>query len=136
MFGEDTHCFRQYRTTPVRQIARKLNKVELRFFVRVHKFDAGGLTPGKENLCAMTENMQADDVQRLKPRVVRCCLYFFSVFQRRITSLIGGEIIPSVISSGEKNLSSLISESRGLGSPRYLRQIYMISTFETSSPFG
>ena len=39
----------QYRTTPVRQIARKLNKVELRFFVRVHKFDAGGLTPGKEN---------------------------------------------------------------------------------------
>ena len=34
--------YRQYRTTPVRQIARKLNKVELRFFVRVHKFDAGG----------------------------------------------------------------------------------------------
>ena len=65
---------RQYRTTPVRQIARKLNKVELRSFVRVHKFDAGGLTPGKENLCAMTENMQADDVQRRKPRVVRCCL--------------------------------------------------------------
>ena len=32
----------QYRTTPMRQIARKLNKVELRFFVRVHKFDAGG----------------------------------------------------------------------------------------------
>ena len=59
----------------MRQIARKLNKVELRFFVRVHKFDAGGLTPGKENLCAMTENMQADDVQRRKPRVVRCCLY-------------------------------------------------------------
>ena len=49
---------------PVRQIARKLNKVELRFFVRVHKFDAGGLTPGKENLCAMTEKMQTDDVQR------------------------------------------------------------------------
>ena len=46
----------------------------VRFFVRVHKFDAGGLTPGKENLCAMTENMQADDVQRRKPRVVRCCL--------------------------------------------------------------
>ena len=68
---------RQYRTTPVRQIARKLNKVELRFFVRVHKFDAGGLTPGKENLCAMTENMQADDVQRRKPRVVRCCLKIF-----------------------------------------------------------
>ena len=40
----------------------------------MHKFDAGGLTPGKENLCAMTENMQADDVQRRKPRVVRCCL--------------------------------------------------------------
>ena len=67
--------YRQYRTTPVRQIARKLNKVELRFFVRVHKFDAGGLTPGKENLCTMTGNMQADDVQRRKPRVVRCCLY-------------------------------------------------------------
>ena len=40
-------------------------RYEIRFFVRVHKFDAGGLTPGKENLCAMTENMQADDVQRL-----------------------------------------------------------------------
>ena len=40
-------------------------RCEIRFFVRVHKFDAGGLTPGKENLCAMTENMQADDVQRL-----------------------------------------------------------------------
>jgi hypothetical protein len=37
-----TRKFRQYRTTPVRQITRKLNKVELRFFVRVHKFDAGG----------------------------------------------------------------------------------------------
>ena len=72
--------YRQYRTTPVRQIARKLNKVELRFFVRVHKFDAGGLTPGKENLCAMTENMQADDVQRRKPRVVRCCLYVYLRF--------------------------------------------------------
>ncbi|MBR6045635.1 MAG: hypothetical protein IKP47_08380, partial [Ruminococcus sp.] len=36
--------------------------VEVQIFVRVHKFDAGGLTPGKENLCAMTENMQADDV--------------------------------------------------------------------------
>ena len=58
----------------MRQIARKLNKVELRFFVRVRKFDAGGLTPGKENLCAMKGNMQADDVQRRKPRVVRCCL--------------------------------------------------------------
>ena len=46
----------------------------VRFFVRVHKFDAGGLTPGKENLCAMTGNMQADDVQRRKPWVVRCCL--------------------------------------------------------------
>ena len=58
----------------MRQIARKLNKDELRFLVRAHKFDTGGLTPGKENLCAMTENMQADDVQRRKPRVVRCCL--------------------------------------------------------------
>ena len=44
------------------------------FSVRVHKFDAGGLAPGKENLCAMTENMQVDDVQRREPRVVRCCL--------------------------------------------------------------
>ena len=34
------------------------------FFVRVHKFDAGRLAPFKENLCAMTENMQVDDAQR------------------------------------------------------------------------
>ena len=39
-------------------------RCKVSFFVRVHKFDAGGLTPGKENLCAMTEKMQADDVQR------------------------------------------------------------------------
>jgi hypothetical protein len=34
------------------------------FYVRVHKFDAALLTQGKENLCAMTEKVQADDVQR------------------------------------------------------------------------
>ncbi|SDB31563.1 hypothetical protein SAMN02910317_01583 [Ruminococcaceae bacterium FB2012] len=39
-------------------------RYEVRFFVRVHKFDAGGLAPGKENLCTMTENMQVYDVQR------------------------------------------------------------------------
>ena len=39
-------------------------RCKVSFFVRVHKFDAGGLTPGKENLCAMTEKMQTDDVQR------------------------------------------------------------------------
>ena len=55
---------RQHRTTIVRQIARKLNKVELRFFVRLPKFDAALLAQGKENLGNMTENMQADDVQR------------------------------------------------------------------------
>ena len=32
------------------------------FFVRVHRSDTGGLAPGKENLCTMTENMQADGV--------------------------------------------------------------------------
>ncbi len=34
-----------------------------RFFVRLYKFDAGGLTPAKENLCKMTENMQVSAVQ-------------------------------------------------------------------------
>ena len=36
----------------------------VRFFVRLPKFDAGRLTPFKENLGNMTENMQADSVQR------------------------------------------------------------------------
>ena len=31
----------------------------VRFFVRLYKFDAGGLSPVKENLYKMTENMQA-----------------------------------------------------------------------------
>ena len=43
------------------------------FYVRVHKFDAALLTQGKENLCTMTEKVQADDVQRRQPRVPRCC---------------------------------------------------------------
>jgi len=38
------------------------------------KFDAGLLAQVKENLGNMTEFMQADDVQRRKPVVVRCCL--------------------------------------------------------------
>lgn len=37
-----------------------------RFFVRLYKFDAGGLTPAKENLCKMTENMQASGRQSAK----------------------------------------------------------------------
>ncbi len=55
---------RQYRTTPVRQIARKLNCVELRFFRQSVQILLALLTQGKENLCAMTEKVQADDVQR------------------------------------------------------------------------
>ena len=29
----------------------------VRFFVRLYKLDADGLTPAKENLCKMTENI-------------------------------------------------------------------------------
>ena len=36
----------------------------VRFFVRLPKFDAALLAQGKENLGYMTENMQADDVQK------------------------------------------------------------------------
>ena len=36
----------------------------VQFFVRLPKFDAGWLAPVKENLGDMTENWQADDVQR------------------------------------------------------------------------
>ena len=39
-------------------------RCEVRFFVRLPKFDVALLTQGKENLGNMTENMQADDVQR------------------------------------------------------------------------
>ena len=81
----------------MRQIARKLNKVELRFFVRVHKFDAGGLTPGKENLCAMTENMQADDVQRRKPRVVRCCLNVLLMVIASVSTVVITSLVVSII---------------------------------------
>ena len=52
--------------------------------------------PGKENLCAMTENMQADDVQRRKPRVVRCCLYFVRYFRKLSNSAISLSICSSV----------------------------------------
>ena len=47
----------------------------VRFFVRLHKFDAAILTYCKENLCDMTENMQADDVQSRQVCFVRYCLY-------------------------------------------------------------
>ncbi len=36
----------------------------VRSFVRMHKVDAGLLAQVKETLCIMTENMQADGVQR------------------------------------------------------------------------
>ncbi|MDD7428630.1 MAG: hypothetical protein PUK49_02495, partial [Oscillospiraceae bacterium] len=34
----------------------------VRFFVRLYRNFAGGLTPGKKFLCNMTENLQADCV--------------------------------------------------------------------------
>ena len=46
----------------------------VRFFVRLHKFDAAILSYYKENLCDMTENMQADDVQSRQACFVRRCL--------------------------------------------------------------
>ena len=74
----------------MRQIARKLNKVELRFSSECINLTQAGerrpirFSPGKENLCAMTENMQADDVQRRKPWVVRCCLNLLSFSSRAV----------------------------------------------------
>ena len=68
---------RQHRTTPVDQIARKLNKVELRFSsdclnsTQACKQSSlrftqrqGELTSSLMTLVIMTENWQADDVQR------------------------------------------------------------------------
>ena len=39
-------------------------RYEVQFFVRLPKFDAGWLAPVKENVGDMTENWQADGVQR------------------------------------------------------------------------
>ena len=49
---------------PCASVCATSTGVEAQIFVRLPKFDAGGLAPGKENLCTMTEKVQADDVQR------------------------------------------------------------------------
>ena len=55
---------------------RLCGRCAVRFFVRLYKNDAGILSYGKEFLCKMTENLQADDVQRRQMAFVRCYLYF------------------------------------------------------------
>ena len=47
----------------------------VRFFVRLNRNDAAGLTPSKEFLCKMTEKMQADVPPSRQAGFVRCCLY-------------------------------------------------------------
>jgi len=46
----------------------------VRFFVSLHKFGAGILTYFKENLCKITENMQASRTQGRQGGIVRYCL--------------------------------------------------------------
>ncbi len=36
------------------------------FLIRLYKLDVGGLTPAKENLCNLIENMQAGCLQSAK----------------------------------------------------------------------
>ena len=46
----------------------------VRFFVRLYRNDAAGLTPSKEFLCKMTEKMQADVPPSRQAGFVRYCL--------------------------------------------------------------
>jgi hypothetical protein len=56
-----------------------------RFFVSLYKSDAGILEYFKEDLCNLTENMQASRTQSRQAVIVRCCLNLFAekvLFQR------------------------------------------------------
>ena len=51
----------------------------VRFFVRLYKLDADGLTPAKENLCKMTENMQARCVQSAQRELCAVLPLFYCI---------------------------------------------------------
>ena len=72
-FGWMPDALSQFRMVSV-QTPRCAN----RFFVRLHRNDAGILAYCKEFLCDMTENTSADAAQSRQTGFVRCCLYILS----------------------------------------------------------
>ena len=73
-----------------------------RFFVRLHRNDAGILAYCKEFLCDMTENSSADAAHSRQAGFVRCCLK--SVFQHSFRPL-------SSVSRSFSDISAGISTS-------------------------
>ena len=103
--GLRQHRFRKfYGNTAQRMCGRCAN----RFFVRLHRNDAGILAYCKEFLCDMTENASADAAHSRQAGFVRCCLWFPCLF---LLSLVyhAAWNFANVIQSGSEKMQPGIS---------------------------